>query len=111
MGDKDISPGAKKAAMIILSLDEEVAAQVLTHMEESDLRILAKAVDHLRSIPMQAFTPALEDFEQKLGEPGIPSGGGGAYMRKVCERAFGADRTKQLFAAPRLDSRKALDAI
>lgn len=85
-----------KAALVILSLDESVAEEVMRSMDEADLVRLARAVDELDPIPQEALIPALEEFERKLSEPML-AGRGNAYIRRLAESAIGKDRAIKLF--------------
>ena len=88
--------GPKKAALVILSLEEELAGEVLRNLDERDLKCLAATVDALDPVPYEALDPTLEAFEKRLGEPLLPTGGSD-YMRRIAVHALGADRAKNLF--------------
>ncbi len=91
--------GPQTAALVLLSLDEDTAANVMRFMTEDDLVQLAKIVDDLDPIPYDSLGPALRTFERRLREP-VVSGKGGEYMRKLAETALGADKAGRLFAPP-----------
>lgn len=91
--------GPETAALVLLSLDETTAANVMRHMTEVDLVHLAKVVDSLDPIPYESLGPALQIFENRLREPVI-SGKGGEYMRRLAESALGHDKAGRLFAPP-----------
>tara|TARA_R110002096_G_scaffold143328_4_gene299341 strand:- start:133747 stop:134796 length:1050 start_codon:yes stop_codon:yes gene_type:complete len=91
--------GPQTAALVLLSLDEDTAANVMRFMTEDDLVQLAKVVDELDPIPYDSLGPALRTFERRLREP-VVSGKGGEYMRKLAETALGADKAGRLFAPP-----------
>jgi len=91
--------GPKKAALVILGLDESVAKDVLKHFEEDDLRRLADHVDKLDPIPIDALDPAFEEFERRMRSPILPRGGG-PYVRRLAAAALGEDRVRRLFAPP-----------
>ncbi len=74
--------GPQTAALVILSMGEDIATNVMRHMTETDLIHLSKVVDELDPIPYANLAPALRTFERRLREPVI-SGKGGEYMRKL----------------------------
>ncbi len=91
--------GPETAALVLLSLDEETAANVMRHLNEDDLLHIAKVVDALDPIPYDSLGPALQVFERRLQEP-VVSGKGGEYMRKLAEHALGQEKASRLFAPP-----------
>jgi len=90
--------GPKKAAIALLSLDEEVATQVLSKMAEADVRRLVEAVEQLDDVRGELIAGVLEDLERGITSPlGMVRAGGTKYVRKLAESAFGAERAQKLF--------------
>ena len=93
--------GRQSAAIAVLALDEELAAQILAQLEEPDLKALAKAVDELDVVKDETLARVIEDLEKALTGPmSVSRAGGRAYMRKIATAALGDDRAQELFAAP-----------
>ena len=101
--------GPERAALVLLGLDEDVAAQVLAHLNDQDLRRLAECSVALEPIPVDALIPTLEEFEKKMKEP-LPPNGAGEYMLRLTARTVGDDRAKRLFS-PTVTSPQAIDTI
>jgi flagellar motor switch protein FliG len=92
--------GPQKAAIALLSLDEDVATQVLGKMAEADVRRLVAAVDELDDVRSEVITLVLEDLERGISSPlAVVKTGGTKYVRKLADAAFGADRAERLFGA------------
>lgn len=91
-----LSP-AQRAVLVLMSLDEQVAADLLRHMEEADLKRLAAAVEGLDQVSFDLAVPVLEDFERQLARPQL-SGRGARYIRKLTAAAVGNDKAERLFA-------------
>ncbi len=90
--------GPQKAAIALLSLDEEVATLVLAKMAEHDVRRLVEAVDELEDVSSDVITRVLTDLEDQLTSPlGMVRSGGTKYVRRLADRAFGAERAQKLF--------------
>jgi len=90
--------GPQKAAIALLSLDEEVATQVLSKMAEADVRRLVEAVEQLDDVRGELIAGVLEDLERGITSPlGMVRAGGTKYVRKLAESAFGAERAQKLF--------------
>lgn len=90
--------GPQKAAIALLSLDEEVASAVLARMADQDVRRLVDAVDQLDDIGGDVITRVLEDLERGLTNPlAMVRSGGNKYVRKLADRAFGSEKAQRLF--------------
>ncbi len=93
--------GSHKAAIALLALDEDVAAQVLGHMADTDVRKLVDAVDELDNVASDVIVRVLEDLERGLTNPlALVRSGGTKYVRRLADRAFGLERAQKLFGAP-----------
>ena len=93
--------GPSKAAIAILTLDEELAAAVMSNMTEPELRQLAAAVDKLGTVTPEVIIGVLEDLDRELADPtSRVRADGGAYVRRLAGRALGEDRAARLFAPP-----------
>lgn len=90
--------GAQKAAIALLSLDEEVATQVLGKMADPDVRRLIDAVEQLDDVGGDLIAAVLEDLERGIASPlAVVRTGGTKYVRKLADAAFGSDRAQKLF--------------
>lgn len=101
--NQNILPGPHKAAIALLSLDEEVAALVLARMAEHDIRKLVDAVDELDDVSGETIQKVLNEYEAGLTSPlSMVRSGGNKYVRKLADRAFGYEKAQKLFgiAAP-----------
>jgi len=97
--------GPHKAAIALLSLDEEVAALILSRMADHDVRRLVDAVDELDDIGGDTITRVLEELEHGLTNPlALVRSGGNKYVRKLADRAFGTERAQKLFGVAPLPS-------
>jgi flagellar motor switch protein FliG len=96
--------GPQKAAIALLSLDEEIATRVLGKMADADVRRLILAVEQLEDVGGDVIEIVLGDLERGLTNPlATARVGGTKYVRKLAEGAFGAERAHKLFgpvAAP-----------
>jgi flagellar motor switch protein FliG len=92
--------GPQKAAIALLSLDEEVATQVLSKMADADVRRLVEAVEQLDDVGGDVIAGVLEDLERGISSPlAVVRTGGTKYVRKLADAAFGAERAQKLFGA------------
>ncbi|MCC7381304.1 MAG: hypothetical protein IT384_05715 [Deltaproteobacteria bacterium] len=93
--------GPAKAALLILALDEDVAAQVLGHLSEDQLRRLAEYAEQLSPSALDALENTYEEFERMMRAPGpVGPAAAGAYFRNLAAKAIGEDRALRLLAPP-----------
>lgn len=90
--------GPKKAAIALLSLDEEIATQVLSKMPEHDVRRLIDAVEALDDVGGDVIASVLEELERGISSPlAMVKSSGTKYVRKLADAAFGTDKAQKLF--------------
>jgi len=93
--------GPRRAAIALLSLDEDVAAMVLKKMSETDIRRLSEAIEELGTVGTDLIIRVLENLERDIIDPlAVVRSGGPAYMRKLADKAFGVDKAQKLFKVP-----------
>lgn len=102
-------PGPQKAALFVLGLDEPVAAEVLRHMSEEDLKILATCIESLRPLPVGQLDSTFEAFVKQMKESLLPSSAM-TYFRQLAISAIGGDRANLLFTPPK-EIPKAIELI
>lgn len=92
--------GRQKAAIALLSLDEEVATAVLGKMADDDVRRLVEAVEELDDVGGEVINVVLEDLERGLSSPlAMVRTGGTKYVRKLADAAFGPERAQKMFGS------------
>lgn len=97
--------GPQKAAIALLSLDEELASKVLSLMAEQDVRRLVDAVEQLDDIGGDIISNVLEELERGLTSPlAMVKSGGTKYVRKLADRAFGTEKAQRMFGIPAIPS-------
>lgn len=83
--------GLEKAAILLLSLGEQEAAQILKHLEPREVQIVGKTMASLSNIPRDRVTQVLTEFVDAtdlLTPLGVESD---AYIRKTLVNAIGKD--------------------
>jgi flagellar motor switch protein FliG len=84
--------GTTKAAIILMQLGRERAAQVMAEMEESEIEALTAAIVRLDHIDQDVADRVLEEFHSAaVAGPGITMGGL-SFAQHVLEASFGAKR-------------------
>ena len=89
-------PGPERAAVLLLSLGEESAAEVLKHMGPKEVQSLGTAMAEVQNIPQTAVDSVLASFIDAIGEHtglGVDSQN---YIRSVLVHALGQDKANSL---------------
>ena len=84
--------GTERAAILLLSLGEAEAAEVMKHMGAKDVQRIGAAMTQLQNISRQEVTDVLSEFTQKLEGQTSLGVGVDDYLRKVLITALGEDK-------------------
>ena len=85
-----------KAAILLLSLDKDVARRVLRHFTDEDLRRLTEIVEDMPEVDDVVIEGACEKFLKAMRSP-VTAGSQGEYVRKLVTDAVGETRAREVF--------------
>lgn len=88
--------GKEKAAILLVSLGVEAAAQVLKNLSREDVDEITTRISVLGDIPPQVKQSVLEEFHQMARAQQDVSMGGTGYVRQVLERALGGEESRKI---------------
>jgi flagellar motor switch protein FliG len=88
--------GARKAAILMLTIGEESSAEVLKHLQEEEVDCLAKELAAIGGVPAEAGEKVLDEFHQKASAHDYMTRGGVDATRRLLDRAFGPGGSKQI---------------
>jgi flagellar motor switch protein FliG len=104
--------GAEKAAVLLMSLGESDAAQVLKHMSPKEVQKIGEAMATLGNVPKDAVTNVLGDFCDAVDEQTSLGIGNEDYLKSVLTGALGEDKAKNVIDRILLGRHsKGLDAL
>ena len=66
--------GAMRAAVFLLSLGEEAAANVLKHMEPKEVQSVGRAMAELNTVSSENLTAVIREFLETLSADGAVGG-------------------------------------
>lgn len=89
--------GPEKAVLMLLSLDEAVAAPIIAELETDELRKLREVATMMRAVPASALDAVYQEFLEKSQEAIAVPKGGVRYLRRVAVKALGEEKTQQIF--------------
>jgi len=93
MSDAALSrSGVDRAAILLLALGEQDAAQVLRHLGAKDVQRVGAAMAQLSSVSRDEVTTVLTTFSSSVEQQTSFGVGTDEYIRKVLNEALGADK-------------------
>ncbi|HBW84770.1 MAG: flagellar motor switch protein FliG [Gammaproteobacteria bacterium] len=84
--------GADKAAMLMLLMGEEHAAQVINHLEPKDIQTLGKKMVEVANLPKDVVNAVLDEFLISTSKMSDLGTGNSEYIQKVFNKALGEDK-------------------
>jgi len=87
--------GAERAAILLLSLGEQEAAQLLKHMEPGEVQKVGAAMAALKAVSRDQMQKALQSF-MNLAESKGAAGGNQDYLRRVLTTSVGKQKADML---------------
>ncbi len=86
--------GAERAAILLLTLGEQMAAEVLKHMDTDDVQRVGIAMSHLPTVSRTEVQSVLGNFQENVENQTFS--GSDDYIRKVLTTALGGDRANSI---------------
>lgn len=89
-------PGPDKAAMLLVTLGSERAAQILQHLSEQEIERLSLKMAKLGQVSGDAAEGVFEEVLQTALAAGYLAEGGVGFAREVLERSLGSERAAEI---------------
>ncbi len=100
MSESAESPsGAEVAAVLLLALGEQEAAEVLKHMEPKEVQAVGSAMTSLGNVTQDTIGSALERFIDSVGNQSSLGLGSDEYLKNVLRKALGKDMADSVLPA------------
>ena len=100
MADRNALTGVQRAAIVLLSLGEAQAAEVLKHMGAKEVQKLGVAMTSVGDISRDVVAHVFDDFVDTLAQPGVLGSAADDYVRAVLTQALGEERASSLIDPP-----------
>ncbi|WP_145708158.1 flagellar motor switch protein FliG [Xanthomonas bundabergensis] len=88
--------GTQRAAVLLLSLGESDAAEVLKHMDPKEVQKIGIAMATMSGISRDQVEKVMDEFNAELGSKTSLGVGADDYIRNVLVQALGADKAGNL---------------
>lgn len=84
--------GVERAAILLMSLGEQAASDVMKHMEPKEVQMVGTAMAKLENVSRKKVTKVLSDFLETMQDETGLGLGNDEYLRKVLTNALGSDK-------------------
>lgn len=88
--------GKQKAAVLLMSLDVEVAAKVFKELDMKEVEAIAVEITNLKDVSQKVIEDVIEEFYQLMSASSFMIEGGIEYAQVILERTYGADKAKEI---------------
>jgi len=88
--------GAKRAAVFLLSLGEDAAANVLKHMEPREVQSVGQAMAELTAVSNESLTSVVGTFLESLSSGNAVGSDPANYVRSTLNRALGETKGNRM---------------
>ena len=102
--------GEEKAAVLLLTLGENAAAEVMKHLEPKDIRRLGVPMTTMTDLTPDLRNDVLQEFRSlsSLGSEGVE---GKDYMKKILTKALGQQKATQILSTLSSQEYTGLDSL
>ncbi|WP_424858883.1 MULTISPECIES: flagellar motor switch protein FliG [unclassified Tepidimonas] len=92
----DTDDGLQDAAIFLMSLGEEEAAEVFKHFSPKEVQRLGEAIARMRAVPKEKVAAVIERFTHEAQSQSLLVSDTDNYVRTVLKRALGDDKAALL---------------
>jgi flagellar motor switch protein FliG len=94
--------GARKAAMFLMGVGDQVSAELLRQLDPDDIRRITAELSAINAVPPDHMLRVFREFEGLAVESRYFAKGGAEWARRLLEQALGPETAQRLLDAPRL---------
>ena len=88
--------GLENSAILLMSLGEEDAAEVLKHLTPTEVQGVGETIARMKTVPRERMEGVLRSFTELAAEQCMLVGDTGEYVRTVLRKALGDDKANLL---------------
>lgn len=93
---KEEDQGAEDAAILLMSLGEEEAAEVFKHLAPKEVQKLGETIAKMKTVPRERLEAVLSKFTETAGDHQMLVPDNDEYVKAVLRKALGEDRANLL---------------
>jgi flagellar motor switch protein FliG len=98
--------GRKKAAILLLTMDEEMSKEILKELEEDEIEALGREIAKLKLIPESVVNKVHDEFLKRLQTRNNLIADGQDRFRMLIKKSFGDDKAEQFIG--NMETRKGM---
>lgn len=88
--------GKQKAAVLLMSMEVEVAAKVFKDLDMKEVEQIAVEITNLRELPPNVVEDVIEEFYQLMTASTYMVEGGLDYAQMLLEKTYGLDKAREI---------------
>ncbi len=92
----DQMSGARKAAILCISLDSDVVSDVFRYLEEDEVQFISRELATLHHVSAEVAQAVLQEFEQLLLARNYAVTGGLDYAKQLITKAYGTETARRV---------------
>jgi flagellar motor switch protein FliG len=96
MSTPNEAEGVENAAILLMSIGEEDAAEVFKHLKPKEVQKLGETISKLKNVTRDRVSSVLEQFNTQAGEQSMLVTDSDEYVKSVLRRALGDDKANIL---------------
>jgi flagellar motor switch protein FliG len=100
----DSLDGPERAAILLMTLGEEKAAEILRHMDPGEVQALGSAMTSINTITQQHIRGVLDNFIDNLGNQSSLSIGTQDFLYKTLTGALGPEKANNMMSQVLIDN-------
>jgi flagellar motor switch protein FliG len=89
---ENVDEGVENAAILLMSLGEEEAAEVFKHLQPKEVQKLGEAIAKMKAVTRERVENVLDKFTSTAGEQSLLVADSDEYVKSVLRKALGDDK-------------------
>jgi flagellar motor switch protein FliG len=98
--------GIRKAAILLLTLDEDLSRQVIKDLDEDEIEMIGQEISKLDSVPKDLASKVHGEFLRRLEEKSKQILGGSTKFKDLLNKTFGEDKARTLWESAKIKEEK-----
>lgn len=93
---KNRLPGSQKAAILMIALDVDTAAEVFQYLDTNEVELISAEITKVKNTPSSTVDQVLEEFYNMVTAREYVLEGGLDYAQAVLEKSFGLSKAQEI---------------
>lgn len=90
-------PGARKAALFLMTMGEDFTAKVFKHLNDYEIKTLGEQMTQVKNADPKVISSILDEFSQTMSGNKVIGLSGKNFLQKAVPKAFGSKKADDLF--------------